>query len=58
MMTEKRSAKREQSLRHLFKSITQHALSSNGQEILFSKIDDILLPPVDDEPDTAIYLSC
>ena len=44
MITEKRSAKREQSLRNLFKSITQYALSSNGQEILLSKIDDIILP--------------
>mmetsp|Transcript_25230 Transcript_25230/g.28844 ORF Transcript_25230/g.28844 Transcript_25230/m.28844 type:complete len:486 (+) Transcript_25230:157-1614(+) len=44
MSTEKRTAKREQSLRCLFKAITQYATGSIGQETISSKLNDIILP--------------
>lgn len=44
MTTEKRSSKREQALRNLFKSITQFATSTIGQETILSKLDDTILP--------------
>lgn len=44
MTSEKRSTKREQTLKHLFKSITQYATSSIGQETLLSKLDDTIIP--------------
>lgn len=44
MTTEKRSAKREQSLRNLFKSITQYATFYTGKEIILSKLNDTIIP--------------
>lgn len=44
MLTEKRSTKREQSLRNLFKCITQYATHSIGQETIQFKLDDTILP--------------
>jgi hypothetical protein len=44
MTTEKRSTKREQSLKSLFKSITQYATSTQGQETILSKLNDTILP--------------
>ena len=44
MTSEKRSAKREQSLRSLFKAITQYAVFTTGQETVLSKLDDTILP--------------
>lgn len=44
MTSEKRSAKREQTFRTLFKSITQYATSSIGQDIVLSKLNDTILP--------------
>ncbi len=45
MITEKRSMKREQSLRTLFKAITQYTTSNiTSQEIILTKLDDVILP--------------
>uniref|UniRef100_A0A7S4J5Q3 Interferon-related developmental regulator N-terminal domain-containing protein n=1 Tax=Odontella aurita TaxID=265563 RepID=A0A7S4J5Q3_9STRA len=42
--TEKRSAKREQHLRKLFKAITQYATGEQGRESVYAKLDDIVIP--------------
>ncbi len=43
-LNEKRSSKREQALRSMFKSITQYATGHVGGEVVSSKLNDVILP--------------
>lgn len=44
MTTERRGAKRERSLRNLFKCITQYATGTQGRETILSQLDDVIIP--------------
>ena len=44
LSSEKRAAKREQGLRTLFKGITQYATGTRGQELIESRLDEVILP--------------
>lgn len=44
LSSEKRAAKREQGLRTLFKGITQYATGKTGQELIESRLDEVILP--------------
>ena len=44
LSTEKRATKREQGLRTLFKAMTQYATGAAGQEIIQSRLEEVILP--------------
>jgi hypothetical protein len=44
MSSEKRASKREQSLRSLFKAITQYTTGTLGQETIMSRLEEVIIP--------------